>query len=606
MSAHAPYNFIPLPDQVDRAVDNAQDLPAHNVYGAGDYKRSGYFDVMLTTESPLYIRGMLSETEAVRGDKNKASFFAWKSNQPIVPGSSLRGMLRHMLEIVSWGKLDRVSEQRLFYRSVDNTSLGKEYRRRMVAPDRQAKVEFGFLRHENDEWSIQKCEMKRIKREMIEREFITIHDGRAPNKTPKWSLQYQPVWVQAPHDHYLITDLSKDRRDTTGWSEGRLVLTGDVPKKKKEFVFLLPQDESASISVPNEMIERFHDSDQISNWQESAFPKDKPEPHARERDGMLRRQPPQPGEPIFFLREGGKLSFFGRAYMFRLPYLKSPKALIPPHLRRESVIDYADAMFGFVRASKTSNGEAQARAGRVTVGDATLIPNQGDVLDTLNPITPPILGSPKPTTFQHYLDQREGATRDDLKFYDSKDAQVRGHKLYWRQLLETTKGIAVEDIPADSKQYTRLHALKKGTTFTFRVHFDNLSDYELMLLAWTITLGSQERAHMLGMGKPFGMGVVNLTAKLVLVNREKRYKNLFSGTDWATGEGKVRDAVEIAKQFEAVLAQSNQSNPERQRRWKSITVMLRKREKSAKLSYMTLEEFKGRPILPEAVKVFGN
>lgn len=604
MAAHAPYNFIPLPDQVDRAVDQADDLPSHDVYGQDIYKRSGYFDVTLTTESPLYIRGMMTEAEARREEKHKPDFFAWRAGQPIIPGSSLRGMLRHMLEIVSWGKFDRVSDQKLFYRSVDNTTLGREYRRRMVAPDRQAKVEFGFLRRDSSSWVIHKCQMKRVKREMLERVVGSIHDGRAPNKTPKWSLQYRPVWVQAPHDHYMITDLSRDERTSAGWQEARLVMSGDVPRKKKEFVFLTP-DAEPTIRVPEEIIERFHDSDQLSNWQESAFGKDQPQKNARERDGMLRKDPDGWGEPVFFLREGGKLTFFGRAYMFRLPYINSPKDLIPKTLKRESVIDFADALFGFVRSGKKKD-EAQARAGRVTVGDGVLESGQGNVMDTPKPITPPILGSPKPTTFQHYLIQREGATKDDLSFYDSKGAQVRGHKLYWRQMLRTTADIAVDNPPADSKQYTRIHAVKAGTSFTFRIHFDNLSDYELMLLAWTITLGGGERRHMLGMSKSYGLGVAKLTATLTVINRQKRYQSLFQESGWTTGEGKVRDAVDIAQQFEINLTQAIQGNPERQRRWKSLQVMLRRREKSAKLSYMSLEDFKGRPVLPEAEKIFNS
>lgn len=604
-SAHAPYNFIPLPNQVDRAVDKADDLPSHDIYGVGNYKRSGYFDVTLKTESPLYIRGMTTEAEAKREEKHKPDFFNWHDEKPLIPGSSIRGMLRHILEIVSWGKIDRVSEQRLFYRSVDNTALGKEYRRRMVAPDRQAKVEFGFLRRDGGNWVIYKCEMKRVKREIIERVFGAVHDGSGPNKTPKWSLQYRPIWVQAPHDHYLITDLSKEARTSSGWQEARLVLSGDVPKKKKEFIFLSPNTEQA-IPVTDELLERFHDSDQITNWQEKAFKKDAPTSNARERDGMLRKNPDDWGEPVFFLREGGKLTFFGRAYMFRLPYLKSPKDLIPSHLRNEAMIDYADALFGFVRGKKFAQRENQSRAGRVTISDGILIDGQGNVQDTPNPITPQILGSPKPTTFQHYLVQKDGATKDELSFYDSKGAQVRGHKLYWRQLLKTTTDIAAENVPVDSKQYTRIHAVKANTDFKFRVHFDNLSDYELMLLAWTITLGGGERRHMLGMGKSYGMGVAHLTATLTLINREKRYQSLFSDGNWATGTGKVRDAADIAQQFESYLTQSIQDNRERQRRWKTIQVMLRKRDKQAKLSYMSLEEFKGRPVLPEAERVFGD
>jgi CRISPR/Cas system CSM-associated protein Csm3 (group 7 of RAMP superfamily) len=52
--------------------------------------------------------------------RKRAEFFNNPANQhPTLPGSSLRGLLRTLLEIVSFGKLDQVSEQqRFFFRAV--------------------------------------------------------------------------------------------------------------------------------------------------------------------------------------------------------------------------------------------------------------------------------------------------------------------------------------------------------------------------------------------------------------------------------------------------------------------------------------------------------
>ncbi|NJL54078.1 hypothetical protein HC928_02180 [bacterium] len=118
-AARAPYNFVPLPE---RAVDFREQpgleglsleaaLPSHDTFHPGRY--TGYVDVTLTTESPLYIRGPLTQDELEDNSRdrsqhrNKPDFFHHGDpNQPVIPGSSLRGMLRALLEIVNVGEND--------------------------------------------------------------------------------------------------------------------------------------------------------------------------------------------------------------------------------------------------------------------------------------------------------------------------------------------------------------------------------------------------------------------------------------------------------------------------------------------------------------------
>ena len=51
--AHAPYNFVPLPEQIVR-VD--YDIPGHDTY----IGHTGYLDCALTTLSPTYTRATLN------------------------------------------------------------------------------------------------------------------------------------------------------------------------------------------------------------------------------------------------------------------------------------------------------------------------------------------------------------------------------------------------------------------------------------------------------------------------------------------------------------------------------------------------------------------
>lgn len=614
--ASAPYNFVPLPEAVVRALRSprAQSLPPHDVYGHGNattnsdlapYCHTGFIDIELTALSPLYVRcGLTREQFALQERQDKPEqdeqeqgkekqqkqgqelpfrervknrpefFYTADKTQPVIPGSSLRGMLRGALEIASYGKVERVTDKHLFYRSVDNTSLGLEYRERMVGTMRFGnKVEGGFLtREENDDsvGVITRCDVFRIPRPDVAR----IAGGRLPNlanEKPNWDQQYHLLWFKRPSKGIVVTDVqprreADDRPPSGEWLPGVLVITGASPGKKKEFIF---QSDSLSerIAIPRwgsthersvepdeqNLIEQFHDDDQITQWQQQAFPMNQPAKGCRERHGLLRTRPPKPGDPVFFLREGEgtrrHLTFFGRAQMFRLPYLHTPRALVPEALQNEDDVDYAEALFGYVKRKAGASAEAKqgdrarAYASRVSIGDAHLVADQQDVLAS-SPIVPPILGTPKPTAFQHYLVQQQ-SVRDRLTHFDSPGATIRGHKRYWHQGPRTLDDITLtgqqlQAVKPNSTQHTQFTPVKAGTRFRFCVHFENLSAPELGALCWTLhPLGpdSVEYAHSLGIGKPLGMGAVQLRATLHLTDRPRRYGTLFTDDgSWETGE----------------------------------------------------------------------
>lgn len=574
-TASAPYNFVPLPEKIISVVRDAQELPDHDNYDRE--RRSGYFDVTLTTRSPFYIRGPVSAKDFPRQErdqqiKNKPEFFHTSDEGTLViPGSSLRGMLRALLEIVSYGKMQWVSEKQLFFRTVDKTAIGRYYRARMG--DR---VETGFLIRRGDTYYIQVCSMARARRSIIGN---SIYSGS--HQVPHWQgqpQQYAPVWVRlrantgVVNKPNIVEELSYQRRD--GMVEGRLVITGDVPGKRKEFVFLLPVDDAEEIPVSDDIINRFHDDDQLTQWQEEAFPTNQPTPHYRERNGMLGMAPAAPGGPIFFLREKGKLTFIGRARMFRLPYTHSPFDLVNPALRSARHIDYAEALFGFALTHEQlaelgtdvpkQGDKRRAYAGRVIVTDGVLRSDSANIWlagDFDSKIVPRILATPKPTAFQHYLTQQHPDDQGKLDHYDSvppysDKPTIRGHKLYWHQGLGTDQGLTLEQIraaieePAKADQadtqHTSFKPLKPGVQFSFRVYFENLSDRELGALCWTLhPHGEQGRryCHHLGMGKPLGMGAVELHAHLHIIDRPLRYDTLLnsSGDNWQLGEPAVSE-----------------------------------------------------------------
>ncbi len=654
-TAQSPYNFVPLPEKVI-TVDQ---LPDHEQFVGN----SGYFDVKLTTRSPLYIRAPLTETQFDAQEKghyaddaeipresspefrklakNIPEFFYTDSKEADllnrltgIPGSSLRGMLRTLLEIVGYGKMQWLTDKKLFYRTMDNSAVGVKYRGRMTTGN----IQSGFIRYDSTErqYKIQSCPMVRIPRTLLG-EPKDLYESKNdenlnPMKTPRWAgkpgkpHQYAQVWVQLSGDPQEVVKISyQEQSKDLGYKKGVLVITGDMPGdpgKQREFVFLLdaPGD---PFEVDPAIIQRFHDDDQVTQWQQKAFPKDKPEKKRRERDGLLSKNAPDPGDPIFFLRENGELTFIGRAMMFRLPYGSMPLDRVPYELRDPETVDLAEALFGFVRTDQAAKqykqgNKARAYAGRVSVTDACLIPDKTEIWYNHGQIvTPPILSAPKPTAFQHYLVQTKDE-KDQLTHYDHPEAQIRGHKLYWRR---GNRSIPETTPPETSTQHTQFRAVNPDKNFKFRVYFENLTEVELGALCWILSLPLEagrtgfDYCHMLGMGKPFGMGAVKLAPILYLTDRRTRYTTIFNYSDTsAEWEKGIRDEsskiVAKAKSFEQYIAKqlSDSKQFDQIDRIKELRMMLEWWEGDmwgtpGLLDHMTLKEFKERPVLPEPTKV---
>lgn len=571
--AVAPYNFVPLADDVV-SVDS---IPLHDRHTGN----TGYITCKLTTLTPLYTRAAMSPkrfnewSEKIRdmmGDdvmrEEYAQFFHHSNvEEPMIPGSSLRGMVRNIMEIASSARMPWVTSKQLFFRTVDNSSVGIHYRDRMMD-----NVEAGILRKQGNRYFIVRCEYVRIHRDKLGNNARNnLYDGRAPNKTPKWSgthHQYQQVWVTLTKSGYAVDDIQY--RKKSGYQEGTLVITGDMPGrpgKQKEFVFLKPMGNPEQIDVSSDLLEQFQDDDQITLWQQKAFPTDKPNHNQRRRKGYLSTEQylENDGDPVFFLREEGQLAFFGRAQMFRLPYKNSPNDFVPDELKRsidkdgKEVVDLVEAIFGYVPEKERKS----SRAGRVFFGDARCLSTDNLWLEANgNVITPAILASPKPTTFQHYLIQSESPihagkvgeshnpdVKDGLAHYGTPTPQetvIRGYKIYWHKRSSesvTSDSIRAQNPPrnwATDTQHTQIRPVKAGVCFEFRIYFENLHEHELGALLWAlklpITSDGQECRHKLGMGKPLGLGSVQVETQTTITNRCQRYERLFWNDGWYKAE----------------------------------------------------------------------
>lgn len=547
-TAHAPYNFVPLPDDLfDVAARPEWIVPdesdprklweCHDRWLDG--KHSGWIDLEITARTPVYVRCGVAPEEA-EGDDPRDNlarqhfFHHGNENEPWIPGSTLKGMTRSLVEIMSRGKFGPVSERKMFYRGVgDRSSMGDLYRAMFLDDLGPGKVEYpstrihaGFLVCEGDRRAI------RPAKQHHGQSFVHVEYSAATPIINGWGRhQVHSVWVHPVarsessghgprHNITLNMALLTQRTQIAatqeaGMVKGFLVESGHMgntdydarkpnviprsPEKHMHCVVYEPDEDAPLIPISDVQWRQYQDDRDL------------------QRDANRTPRSLEENEPLFYrLDDDDGLDFFGPTMMFRLPYRSTPATRAPS---RPGAIDLADAMFGTVSRQTTIKG-------RVFFESARWRPEAGDVSpfyeDNGGLRSPKILGAPKPTAFQMYLEQPHPEYARDLEHWDSERAAVRGWKRYWhRKTQDRAPGheeSPFEEQVTHSTQHTIIRPVRPSTRFSSRVRFENLNSIELGALLTALNL-PESQCHHIGMGKPRGMGSVRIEATLHLLLR---------------------------------------------------------------------------------------
>ncbi len=558
--AKAPYNFVPLPEKVLPADEFAE----HDKYHSD--RHTGYIELEIKTETPLYTRcaypvdifstkkiyvddeGNLKK-EFRDKDKPKTTaipelqqfFHRGDQRIPVIPGSTLRGMTRSLVEIFSYSKIFAVSDKKLIHRSLADSTLGKSYRKQLFG-----KIKGGYLIKEGNQFKI--CPAKEIEGKT----FVQIPFSRNSKNSPnfkdcitnqlveKHRNKTYSVWVK------LIPNYSKSEEITfsnekipdsekENFHSASLVITGDMvnfrnqnKSKKHETAIFEINREAEKLPISDEDWRLFQE-DLVLSRNEAQKPR-----KLKDFDN---------GEPVFYLVDESsgssenKLVFFGLSKMFRLPYTSSIHDFINKDALDGNTLDYAESIFGTV-----DEKSKKIIASRVFFTDA-ICKTPNPFLDGANEKrrVPKILSSPKPTAFQLYLNQPEPDYAEDLlSYYDKGKTFIRGFKGYWHNNnLETNQELFVDTNEQrninnlTSKQHTIIKPVKKGVNFGFaKVYFENLTKIELGALLTALQLPTNMR-HQVGMAKPYGLGSILIKARLFLSDRKTRYQYLFeNNSSW--------------------------------------------------------------------------
>ncbi len=519
----APYNFVPLAPRVvwpDWWNVPAQDTPFEDGI-------AGTLDIEIEAKTPIFIRGSGSGPSA-------ESFFAIPGIGPAIPGSEVRGLIRNVVEIATFGKLSRFNRHRYAVRDLQNRDLYLKYMADLLPSEEGGPgklpmplVDAGWLQRLTIPGDGDKDGDDEIVAEVRPCDFAKIHyndltqltrirgvpsfspGGRKQSAAEKYRAWGAPKGEEETRrvkidfstlrpngNGAFLSDYGKATLGTE--DEGYLVFTGQPQKwesqdpgnkaKRHDFVFCEPEEDQRVLAVPRSLLKDF------------AFV------HAdRGQQGRLVDGLSMPNEewgfwlpifnaggrvPVFFLRrEDGTLRAMGLAMMFRLAYAHAVRdGVLNAQADAESPrLDLAELIFGRVDEGRAKSAQdVETRRGRVSFGlmRATEPARKAATVKG-------VFGAPKASYYPNYVEQGPGfgdapVGKDSYKTFMDPDVRVRGWKRY--RPHEVARPIAPPG-PDQQRVATSFTPLEQGTIFrgTLRVH--NLRRVELGALLWALDFG---------------------------------------------------------------------------------------------------------------------
>lgn len=594
MKLRAPYNFIPLAGSVffpKWAKDISFEMPFEDGL-------CGVIDVTLTAQSPIFVRNGLSKikvTDDVRRHPGKNEYNRFNhivdaegKTRYFIPGSSVKGMLRSTVEIISNGKFSQV----------ENQSFGKRDWNDRAYMDSMKEALCGWMYlDEQGRWVIEnhgkahKVNVSLIK-DIVPGLESHIKDGNALKDDAKKIAfaKYRLLLSKIYGDYFnekmlkdidfydsvltshlavryalrkineIDTVVSVSKVDNYNDADGIVVLTGQQnpyspydkrgnkrrnPGKHHEFIFPCRPVGDPHI-VSGKVVEAFrtihaNSDDWTKLWADQL---------------LVRKQ----RIPVFFcLDENGNVTSIGLASMYKFPYAKSVWDAIPEDHKNNDP-DLAECMFGY---SHEVNGELTALKGRVQVGhffaaDDSSSPEEEEPHKL-------ILGTPHPSYYPLYV--KDGKNWDEA-------VEVNGRKFY-----PIRSGGAIASLPDmntvldnDRNKLTgsaiAMCPLAAGTKFCGKIRFFNLKPFELGALVSALTLfNSGECYHSIGMGKPLGYGKISVRATRIMAisndNPEENYDlpvdkciGFFKNAQVDGYDYNASECSEVKKEFTAMTSEN--------------------------------------------------
>jgi len=526
----APFNFVPLNEKVFFPLWSekvSHDIPFED-------GESGIIDVTIKAKSPIFIR-----------DHANPEKFCNHNGEYYIPSTSLKGMVRNVLEIMSFSKIKTDTKKYTKTTSIRDMTNTKE----LVGVANGC----GFLKQDADNnWIIvdygkpRTIEYSNQQKKIInipDNEIIDCNFDTAQDKYSECSL-------------YKIINIQKDIKDLTNrdgkiigekpiatisakGEEAYIVLTGGIDSKKNEFIFA-SSDKKENIKNIHKVVEKFKkvyfESESVDGnfW----------------RDNWNR----EIGIPIFYKKNGNTVTDIGLSQLFKLAYnhtideaTKQVFETITRDKKQYIKLDLAETIFGTTQnellKDEKSKKDTFALKGRVQFSHFKIdnIPNNYDEVYT-------VLGSPNSSYYPEYIAQnckKDGKVLNDkYNTLMDKTSKIAGWKRYPLRYGKP-KFIKAEEGTDSATKFVPLGTYNGDNfnefTFSGKVRFHNLKKEEIGALISALTFHDNQENfyHNIGMAKSLGFGKIKIDIK---TNKYKehliKYETMMNNftKDWIASE----------------------------------------------------------------------
>lgn len=473
MKITSPYNFVPLNQQVfypDWAEQASQDLPFKDGLDVS-------LDIKLTNVSPLFTRngskdGKDTFSSHIIGENGKRQYF--------IPATTIKGMLREIVEIMTFGKMQEGKDyqNRYFgYRDVARQAgneLNAEYMRKV------SKGKPGWLYKEGENYYFAPCsgELEKIAKDELKQLY--------PSYQSDPSIWKSNISVGKNGIYPSYPEIEKNG------NYYRIVCTGKFGKKQHELLF--PSAEDEPILIQKETIEAFTTMYDATPGFSDAKDGESCFLSALENGEKI---------PVFHLRlEEGKETL-GFSRMFKLPFKYNVKQQVEV-LQKADINrpDFAETLFGYT-------GKETSLKGRVQISHAFM---EGEVVDSELIEEKGILGSPKASYYPIYLKQHHSP----YKTYDENEG-IAGRKLYRVHTKDTTIPLPLNENNPNVE--SSFKTIPQGQNFHFRITMHNVKEVELGAVLAALTFNHTTGVYFnIGMAKSFGFGKCEIEENGIKLN----------------------------------------------------------------------------------------
>lgn len=497
-TATAPYNFVSLPMQVlpspidggAKTDEMRQENYRNHVLTAGKY--SGSLNLSIKTMTEIFVG-------------NGGSEFFSPNGMPVIPGSTIRGMVKNIFKIVTCGAMRGNKEdadfndKHLYFRTMadKNGNIRKTYSSRI----KKDYVEAGFLVHSKDDNQYYMLNTD------FEEKNGNASDVEAKSPGIEWGKN----------------------------GEGVTTYTGPMKRKHHYTIHSIPNWDEITLDEQNVVDESVIDDYKKDETRKGVDIFSPPYCLKSDKASAYTGNPDLDFvAPCFYVKENGKISHFGYGRFYRIPYRNSIGKAIPEELQTD-IVDYADALFG----------RKELWGSRLSFEDAHCAKGKAD--QDKQAAYAQILSSPKPTSFQLYLKQDDSG---NIRHWESKGASIRGYKMYWHKKTSwrNPEQEATEMCPHP------IHPVKQGQVFHSKIRFERLSKDEVGALLKVFELSQQDKTlcFKIGQGKSIGLGSVRVEASLQL-DDESYYRQLFNESGQWQNDEKSEDFSQYIEDFDKKL-----------------------------------------------------